>query len=70
MGFLWAGLGQATGTPGPGVALRGMGKFRGDRVEVQPIARGLKEENRDFRRGDWVIMGLNNEGPLWTRNRG
>ena len=28
----------------------------------QPISRGWKEENRDFRREKWVILGLERKG--------
>lgn len=60
-----AGLSQAIGTSRPGLA-GGLRKLRGRDGD----ASSWKEDNRDLRKGNWVILGLDNEGLLWIRYGG
>lgn len=53
--------GTATGTSRPGLA--GRAEERGGGGD----ASSWKEDNRDLRNGNWVILGLDNEGLLWIR---
>ena len=56
----WAG--SSSGDPGTRVALKGLGNSE----EGLGKSTSWKEENRNLRKGDWVI--LDNEQPVWTRD--